>query len=350
MPESRAVRWQPWARRIALLFALLLCAVLGALVYAWVMPDFTPASHPHPATTYAEAVARISAHRKADSPDVAYPQIFMGQGSRTTTSVVLFHGFTNAPRQMELLAQAYARKGYNVYVPRMPHHGLADRMTGDLANANRRELVAWTDDAIDIGAGLGDHVVVSGLSAGATLSAWAAKNRTEVSEAVLVAPLIQPSLIPEWTTKPIYQLTPALPPIWVWWNPVKKEEQKAPEMAYPRYALRSLGDFLALADGISRGQSQRRGAMTRVVVIINEADMAVRNDIAVDVLERHLRPLSRDWTVHAISADRAWKHDLIDPLGENAANSPDIYRELLPLYGLDGAAQTATETVSGAER
>lgn len=350
MREGQVARSQPWARRIALFLALLVCAVLGALVYAWVMPDFTPASHPNPATTYAEAVARISAHRKADSPDVAYPQIFMGQGSRTTTSVVLFHGFTNAPRQMEVLAQAYARRGYNVYVPRMPHHGLADRMTGDLANANRRELIAWTDDAIDVGAGLGDHVVVSGLSAGATLSAWASKNRTEVSEAVLVAPLIQPSLIPEWATKPIYQLTPALPPIWVWWNPVKKQEQKAPEMAYPRYPLRSLGDFLALADGISRGQAQRSGSMTRVAVIINEADMAVRNDVAVDVLKRHLGPLSRDWTVHAIPASRAWKHDLIDPLGENVANSQDIYRELLPLYGLDSAAQTATATVSGAKR
>jgi hypothetical protein len=350
MRESAAVHRRPWAQRIALVFVLLVLGVLGAFVYAWVMPDFTPASRPHPATTYAEAVARISAHRKADSPDVAYPQIFMGQGSRTTTSVVLFHGFTNAPRQMEVLAQAYAREGYNVYVPRMPHHGLADRMTSDLANANRRELIAWTDDAIDIGAGLGDHVVVSGLSAGATLSAWAAKNRTEVSEAVLVAPLIQPSLIPEWATKPIYQLTPALPPIWVWWNPVKKEEQKAPEMAYPRYPLRSLGDFLALADGISRGQAQRRGSMTRVVVIINEADMAIRNDVAVDVFERHLRPLGRSWAVHAIPASRAWKHDLIDPLGENVANSHDIYLELLPLYGLDSAAETAAATLSGAKR
>jgi pimeloyl-ACP methyl ester carboxylesterase len=350
MREGGAVHKRPWARRIALVFVLLVLGVLGAFVYAWVMPDFTPASHPRPTTTYAEAVARISAHRKADSSDVAYHQIFLGQGSRTSTSVVLFHGFTNAPRQMEVLAQAYARKGYNVYVPRMPHHGLADRMTTDLANANRRELIAWTDDAIDIGAGLGDHVVVSGLSAGATLSAWAARNRTEVSEAVLVAPLIQPSLIPEWATKPIYQLTPALPPIWVWWNPVKKEEQKAPEMAYPRYPLRSLGDFLALADGISRGQAQRRGTMARVVVIINEADMAVRNDVAVDVLERHLRPLSRGWAVHAIPMSRAWKHDLIDPLGENVANSRDIYRELLPLYGLDSAAETVTETVSGAKR
>lgn len=348
MLESRAVLM--WTRRIALLFALLVLIAFGSLVYAWVMPDFTPASRPHPAKTYAEAVARISAHRKADPSDVAYPQIFMGRGSRTTTSVVLFHGFTNAPRQMEVLAQAYARKGYNVYVPRMPHHGLADRMTGDLANANRRELVAWTDDAIDIGAGLGDHVVVSGLSAGATLSAWAAKNRTEVSEAVLVAPLIQPSLLPDWATKPIYQLTPALPPIWVWWNPAKKEEQKAPEMAYPRYPLRSLGDFLALADCISRGQAKREGSMARVVVITNDADVAVRNDVAVDVLERHLRPLSRNWTPYAIPASRAWKHDLIDPLGENVANSQDIYGELLPLYGLDSETESATTTVSGAKR
>jgi carboxylesterase len=295
-------------------------------------------------------VARIDAHRRTDSPDVAYPQLFLGQGSRTTTAVVLFHGFTNAPRQMKVLAQAYARKGYNVYVPRMPHHGLGDRMTDDLAGASRQELIAWVDDAIDIGAGLGEHVVVSGLSAGATLSAWAAKNRSEVGEAVLVAPLVQPSAIPAEAVKPIYQLTPLLPPIWIWWNPIKKAEQKAPEMAYPRYPLRALGDFLAIADGISRGQAMRRGSLGRVVVVTNEADTAVRNDVALLALARQLQPLSREWVHVSFPSSWGWKHDLIDPMGENVTRSQAIYRELLPVYGLEIASETASSTVSGAKQ
>ena len=328
-PRARlAFRIVLWALTASVL------AVVGALVYAWAMPDFTPASHPHPLKTYAQAVARIEAERAADPSAVQYHEIFVGQGSRTTTAVVLFHGFTNAPRQMEDLVEAYAAQGYNVYVPRMPHHGMADRMSTDLANANRHELIAWTDDAIDIGAGLGDRVIVSGLSAGATLSAWAAKNRSEVSEAVLVAPLIQPAPIPVWLTKPVYQLTPALPPIWMWWNPAKKEQQKAPEMAYPRYPIRALGDFLAIGASLSNGKAKRVGKLERVAVITNDADIAVRNDIALSVLEKQLKPLTDQWVEYAIPASHRWKHDLIDPLGENVDHAPEIYRTILPMYGL----------------
>jgi acetyl esterase/lipase len=220
-------------------------------------------------------------------------------------------------------------------------------MTSDLMWGNRRELIKWTDDAIDIGAGLGDHVIVSGLSAGGTLSAWAAKNRSEVSEAVLVAPLVQPQILPTWTIKPIYQLTPVLPPIWIWWNPAKKEAQKAPEMAYPRYTARSLGDFLAIADSLSHGKPQRKGQLAKVVVITNAADIAVRNDVALDVLAKSLKPLSREWATHEIPSSYRWKHDVIDPLGENVGRSAEIYHVLLPWYDLPAKTTiSASETVS----
>ena len=200
--------------------------------------------------------------------------------------------------------------------------------------SGRHELVSWTDSAIDVGAGLGEHVIVSGLSAGGTLSAWAAKNRSEVSEAVLVAPLVQVTALPGWLNKPLYQLTPALPPIWMWWNSAKKEQQKAPEMAYPRYTLRSLGDFLAIAASLTNGQVKRVGKLERVVVITNDADTTLRNDVALSVLQRELKPLSAEWAQYAIPTRRGWKHDLIDPLGENRAHSADIYRTILPMYGL----------------
>jgi pimeloyl-ACP methyl ester carboxylesterase len=323
-----------WTRIALTVLGVLLLVVAGALVYSWAMPDFTPASHPNPVKSYDEAVARIQAQRAADPAAVAYHEIFVGQGSKTTTAVVLFHGFTNNPRQMQLLVDAYAAQGYNVYVPRIPHHGMSDRMSGDLANATRRELIAWTDDAIDIGAGLGDHVVVSGLSAGATLSAWAAKNRSEVSEAVLVAPLIQPTPVPGWLTKPIYQLTPALPPIWMWWNPAKKEAQQAPETAYPRYTIRSLGDYMAIAASLTNGKPKRTGKLARVVIITNDADIAVRNDIALATLRLRLKPLTAEWQEFAIPKGLGWKHDIIDPLGENVGKSVEIYRRILPMFRL----------------
>ncbi|MEI7814723.1 MAG: alpha/beta fold hydrolase [Coriobacteriia bacterium] len=322
-------------------FGSLILVLAVASAGAYLLPNPTPPSQSNPAKSYGDAVARIDAARAADGPEIGYHQIFIGQGSKTATAVVLFHGFTNAPRQMDVLVRAYAARGYNVYVPRLPHHGLSDRMTEDLKNQSVGELAKAVDDAIDIGAGLGDTVVVSGLSAGGTMSAWAAKNRSEVGEAVLIAPLIQPMPVPTLLSRPLYQYTPHIPPLWVWWNPLKKENQKEPAEAYPRYTLASLGDFMAMADSVAHDPPQRQGDLGRMVLVTNAADPAVRNDIATQVLEREFKPITKEWVAFEIPANLKWKHDVIDPKGENRQHITEIYRTLLPLYGLETTTSLA---------
>jgi hypothetical protein len=75
----------------------------------------------------------------------------------------------------------------------------------------------------------------------------------------------------------------------------------------------------------------------------------VRNDIALSVLERQLKPLADEWQEFSIPAGLGWKHDLIDPLGENVGNSVEIYRKILPMFGLPAhrsADSSATVTLA----
>jgi hypothetical protein len=72
-----------------------------------------------------------------------------------------------------------------------------------------------------------------------------------------------------------------------------------------------------------------------MVLVTNAADLAVRNDVAIRVLEREFKPITKEWVAFEVPAKLGWKHDIIDPAGENRTHAAEIYRALLPLYGLE---------------
>ena len=61
----------------------------------------------------------------ADIPEATRTRFFESSGPAKAT-VVIWHGFTNAPSQFAAVGEALAELGYRVLVPRMPFHGLAD--------------------------------------------------------------------------------------------------------------------------------------------------------------------------------------------------------------------------------
>ena len=116
--------------------------------------------------------------------------ILLTHGLRTERAVVFFHGYTNCPQQFSELGKIFYDMGYNVLIPRLPRHGLADRKVENLSPLKAEELRDCADISVDIACGLGQKVYVAGLSAGGTLSAWIAQNRSEVTRAVLIAPAL----------------------------------------------------------------------------------------------------------------------------------------------------------------
>ena len=56
--------------------------------------------------------------------------------------------------------------GYNVLIPRLPRHGMADRKVENLSALKAEELRECSDTSIDLAIGLGQKVYVVGLSDG----------------------------------------------------------------------------------------------------------------------------------------------------------------------------------------
>lgn len=139
------------------------------------------------------AAQAVVAAETAD-PDVR-PQsrgILLSHGSRTRRAVLLLHGYTHGPEQMDELARDFYTRGYNVWVPRAPGHGTTDR------RAERRitveSLITYASRSMDIAAGLGDEVGVVGISAGGILAAWLAQHRSDIVRRVLLfSPFFAPS-------------------------------------------------------------------------------------------------------------------------------------------------------------
>ncbi|MEZ4639016.1 MAG: alpha/beta fold hydrolase [Caldilineaceae bacterium] len=117
-------------------------------------------------------IQAMQAQEQAETVNPLCESKVMGHGARTQRVVVFVHGFTNCPEQFEVLGQQFYDAGYNVFIPRMPHHGLSDRLTTELSKLSTEALVAFGGDVVDIAQGLGDEVTVVGLSGGGAVTAW----------------------------------------------------------------------------------------------------------------------------------------------------------------------------------
>lgn len=320
--------------------------IVGLVAAVVLVLGFTPLldddleSRPQPTIDYTAAMARADALLGEDGDDIdprCRSQV-LTQGKRTAQSVVLLHGYTNCPQQFSVMAQAYADAGYNVVVARLPEHGKADRMTRALSDLEPGALTALADEAVDIAGGLGQRVTVVGLSGGGTLAAWLAAERDDVAEAVLMAPLMVPKVLPEFTVGPVTRIGSVLPDVYLWWDGDLKDQLASPPYAYPRYSLHSLGAILAVGRR-AQGGIDRTTDLERLVVVTNEHDAAVSN-AAIRRLADRLGQHAQARVDHVFTEDLGFSHDIVDPQGENAANLPVIYETLGRLLGLSNLADT----------
>ncbi len=328
---------EPKKRHLA---AWVTLGIVGVLVASILLLGFTPLldddldSSGEPAADYGEAMQRAEALQAADGPEInplCVSQV-LTHGERVEQSVVLLHGYTNCPQQYSVMAQTYFDAGYNVIVPRLPAHGYADRMTDALSDLDPADLTALADDAVDIAAGLGERVTVVGLSAGGTLAAWLAGQRDDVAEAALMAPLMVPKVLPEFTVGPIARLSSFLPDIYLWWDGDLQEELASPPYAYPRYSLHSLGSLLAVGRR-AQGDVDRTQDLQRLLIVTDENDAAVSNAAVAKVAD-NLQGSAVQRVDHVFPKELGYAHDIIDPQGEDQADLSDIYATLGPLLGI----------------
>lgn len=336
-------RWQ------IIVFAAFAFVLLAAGVYLfgpWGDPDLS--AQPNPAADYAEAADRIVRVQAADrDPRIADRghSIALLHGSQTETAVVIFHGFTDSPKRMRLLAQAYYDAGANVWVPRAPYHGYEDRMTAEQSLITANKLREYADGAVDVGAGLGRNVVVAGPSGGGALALWALAERSEVTSAVAVSPFLHPkSGMPIWAMKPLARYLAFGPDFYHWWDPVLKSSPeriaKDPN-AYPRGSVRAMTSYLTLGRWLASRPPTARPPIGSLTLVVNEHDPSIDASYNVAFV-RKLVPDSR-LSIMTIPDSAGLGHDLFDPEGETRLKIVQAYEYLSEAFRMTLPSPTRTK-------
>jgi carboxylesterase len=239
-------------------------------------------SHPHPARTFDDAIARAHAVIAADDSIVAAggATILRVHGRRAPRAVVLLHGFTDSPRQFAALADSLFARGDNVLVPRLPHHAERGKTVAALSQLTASELCRLADASIDIAAGLGDSVIVLGLSAGGTLALWSAEHRPEVKRVVVVAPALEAAHIPSVLERPLVNLGAHVPNV----SRRATADSARPDRD-PGFATHGLAAVLRLGMAVRRDAERDAPGRAAVLFLVNANDHTVKTGPVLDLAD-----------------------------------------------------------------
>jgi len=301
--------------------------VIGGLFQRWNIQALV--SHPNPVKSYAEAVERIQTIQAGEmNLNPLCVTRFMTHGEQTERVIVLVHGYTNCPQQFAELGQRFYDSGYNVLIVPLPGHGFADRMTDAQGNLKAEDLTVYTDQVVDIAQGLGQRVIISGISLGGVMSAWAVQNRSDVDLAMIISPGFSFQGVPSWLRAPIENIFVTLPATYEWWDPVLMEDG-SPPYTYPRYSKHTLGEAMRLGLAV-QAQAEREAPQGKsILVVTNGNDSSVDNVVTWEVVKLW-KAHSANLDTYEFDAGLRLGHDLIDP-NDKGGNIELVYPRLITL-------------------
>jgi carboxylesterase len=296
-------------------------AVVGLFIVLWML--FRPTSlqrlesRPELVISFEESVHHVQAMREDDNKDLTRDVCItklLHHGGQTEHVIVLLHGFTTCPEQFHELGKQYFEAGYNVLIPRMPYHGLTDRLTDALSHLTAENLATFGDHVVDIAHGLGRKVTVMGISGSGTLICWLAQNRADLDYAISIAPLFGLAFIPSGFTRAFERIAFRLPNFYLWWDPrTRAKNPYSIYYAYPGYPLRALVEIMRLAM-VTREQAEKSAPQARnILMVINDSEPAVSNPEILKLMQTWKRHANTNLSEYHFEKDMKLPHDIITP-------------------------------------
>ena len=263
--------------------------------------------------TYQDAIEglRQVAERESAEPGLnpVCHSVAQLHGKQTDEAIILWHGFTNCPAQFIELGQMFHDRGYNVYIPLIPRHGMRDRMTDALAGLTRAELKMAALEAMRIASGLGKHVNTAGLSLGGVLAAWLAQN-AQIQTALAISPFFALPWFGRAINGYVCDALLALPNQWMWWDPRLKEQCK-PDHAYPRFPTHALATLMKFGQSVFALAQEQPPLAQRCVLALNARDPAINLMVARELWTTWERAAEMVETF--VFTDLPAIHDIIEP-------------------------------------
>ena len=309
---------------------LVILAGLIALFLLWPLSFSDLSSRANPTQSYTDAMQRvesIQAEEREKSLSEHGRTIVMTHGVPTDRVFVLLHGLTNAPEQFRQLGQQLFHQGANVVIPRLAHHGLAERMNTEQGDLRASDLINQAETGLDIATGLGKHITLVGLSVTGVAAAWIAQHRPEPDAVFLLAPYFGPKPVSDRLTPVAAKALSRIPNGFVWWDGTAKENLPGSDQVYPRFATRQIGETLRLGLDVAAADAPMKAP--RVHIVLTEADEAVNNHRTLRLMERwKSESPNTQFTLSVFPEADGVPHDFIDP-NQLDAQTERVYPKLL---------------------
>ena len=289
-------------------------------------------SQPDPIRDYKEAISCADSLREKEAQDMnpLCRLQLMTRNRKVDRAVILVHGYTSCPQQFHELGKRLHASGDNVLIMPLPRHGLSNRMTEEHSLLRAEELTAYADTVVDIARGLGEEVIMMGISAGGVVTAWAAQQRADVDLAVIISPAFGFKKVPTFLTAAVMNIFSVLPDTFTWWNPDLQVDTQ-PSYAYPRYSRHALVQILRLGFAMQQDIKRNPPAVKKIVVVFNPNDNQINNELTREIVKRW-QSHNANIITYEFDASLKLGHDIIDP------NLPDqkvdsVYPKLIELAG-----------------
>ena len=309
--------------------AWLLVAAFAGLAGAGLLPrhdDWSPRANPAP--DFETALARwrrlLAAERGQVEPANG-SRLLAGSGPSKRV-YLLVHGLTNSPRQWAAFGRMLHERGHTVLIPRLPYHALRGQEVAVLRALAPADLRAYADTAINMAAGLGDEVIVIGISGGATIAAWMAQNRPEVQRTLLLVPFFGLYGLPRSLNAWAANVLSRLPNV----NLSHRDEPDR-SWAYRGESSRGAAAFLLLGQALLNQARLGRRPNGEVRVITTAVDRVADNEATARLVAFWRRGGTLLHT-YQFPPKRQIPHNAIDPSAD-VVKRQEVFVQMLDVLG-----------------
>lgn len=273
--------------------------------------------------TYDQAMKKVASLGSYESDTNVLDECIstaMTHGAKTARAVVMFHGLTACPAQFKELARLFYDAGYNVYIPKAPYHGTANKKTHGGVTASG--LGEYANTSITIGTGLGDEVGVVGLSGGGAVATWATEYRPEVTRLLLLSPFYEPaaSQAPKWQLPLLHVLygMHILPDRFV-------------ENNGTLFSYRALANYDIVTKNLKSNPSGLH--LTNLGLITTPNDTQIDMDLATQIPQKIAHSNKLQYIETSLPKDWGVEHDVVTPTNTRVAPHKDrLYKLFFDTY------------------
>jgi carboxylesterase len=282
----------------------------------------------NPAGSYNESVTRVEQILSDEAKIIELNPVcgtkLLSHGESVDNVIVFLHGFTSCPDQFAKLGEEYFEQGYNVYIPRVPRHGIKDRLGNPLKGLTAEELAEFATQSADIAQGLGKRVIVAGLSGGGSMTTWLSQERADVDLAAPISPFLGIGFIPRIFNRPLANLLLLAPDFFQWWDPIHKENNpNSATYSYTRYPTHALIENMRLGYIAEEDAKRIKPAAGAILTITNANDDSINNAVVAEFEKMWQDHGEQFLETYQFPKEFGLPHDLI------TANRPDGNIELV---------------------